>query len=324
MRTRLTDMLHLDHPLIMAPMFLVSNVAMVKEGMRCGVAGCIPALNYRTIEELRAAARALKAAKAEFGKGLPAGKAGAFGFNLIVNKSNPKAAKQLEALCEEGCDFIITSLGSPETTINAARKVGIKVFCDVTDLRFAQKVEALGADALIAVNNEAGGHRGDLSPKELIEQLRTHCTIPVISAGGVGTKAEMDRMLGYGAEGVSVGSPFIASVEAPITDDYKQACVQYNAQDIVLTERISGTPCTVINTPYVQKVGLRSPWLERMLNKNRKLKKWVKMLRFYIGMKATEVAAQQVTYKTVWVAGPSIQHSKAVEPVQAIVKRLVG
>ncbi len=317
MRTRLTDMLHLEHPLIMAPMFLVSNVAMVAEGMRCGVAGCIPALNYRTVEDLRTSARELKLAKAAIGKG-------SFGYNLIVNKSNPKAMAQLAALCEEGCDFIITSLGSPEATIKAAHAVGIKVFCDVTDLRFAQKVEALGADAVIAVNNEAGGHRGDLSPKDLIELLRKHCTIPVISAGGVGTKAEMDQMLAYGAEGVSVGSPFIASEEAPITDDYKQACVEYGAKDIVLTERISGTPCTVINTPYVQKVGLRSPWIERMLNKNKRLKKWVKMFRFYIGMKATEVAAQQVTYKTVWVAGPSIAHTKAVEPVREIVRSLVG
>jgi len=317
MRTRLTEMLHLEHPLIIAPMFLVSNTAMVKEGMRCGVAGCIPALNYRTVEELREAIRELKAAKVEFGKG-------AFGFNLIVNKSNPKTAKHLEVICEEGCDFIITSLGSPEETIRQAHAVGIKVFCDVTDLKFAQKVEALGADAVIAVNNEAGGHRGNLSPKDLIELLRKHCSIPVISAGGVGNKEEMDQMLAYGAEGVSVGSPFIASVEAPITDDYKQACVEYGANDIVLTERISGTPCTVINTPYVQKVGLRSPWLERMLNKNKSLKKWVKMLRFHIGMKATEVAAQQVTYKTVWVAGPSIGHTKAVEPVREIVKRLVG
>jgi len=317
MRTRLTDMLHLEHPLIMAPMFLVSNVAMVAEGMRCGVAGCIPALNYRTVEDLRTSARELKLAKAAIGKG-------SFGYNLIVNKSNPKAMAQLAALCEEGCDFIITSLGSPEATIKAAHAVGIKVFCDVTDLRFAQKVEALGADAVIAVNNEAGGHRGDLSPKDLIELLRKHCTIPVISAGGVGTKAEMDQMLAYGAEGVSVGSPFIASEEAPITDDYKQACVEYGAKDIVLTERISGTPCTVINTPYVQKVGLRSPWIERMLNKNKRLKKWVKMFRFYIGMKATEVAAQQVTYKTVWVAGPSIAHTKAVEPVKGIIGRLVG
>jgi nitronate monooxygenase len=310
-------MLRLEHPLIMAPMFLVSNVAMVKEGMACGVAGCIPALNYRTLEELRAALRELKATKAALGKG-------AYGFNLIVNKSNPKAAKQLEVLCQEGCDFIITSLGSPEETIKAAHSSGIKVFCDVTSLRFAQKVEALEADAVIAVNNEAGGHRGELSPQALIAQLKEHCTIPVISAGGVGTKAEMDRMLAYGAEGVSVGSPFIASVEAPITDDYKKACVEYGAEDIVLTERISGTPCTVINTPYVRKVGTRSPWIERTLNKNKSLKKWVKMLRFHIGMKATEVAAQQVTYKTVWVAGPSIGHTKAIEPVREIVRRLVG
>lgn len=317
MRTRLTDMLHLEHPLIMAPMFLVSNTAMVKEGMRCGVAGCIPALNYRTLEELRAACRELKAAKAECGKG-------AYGFNLIVNKSNPKAAKQLEVLCEEGSDFIITSLGSPEATIRAAHAAGIKVFCDVTDLRFAQKVEALGADALIAVNNEAGGHRGRIAPKELIALLKAHCALPVVSAGGVGNKEELERMLSYGADGVSVGSPFIASVEAPITDEYKQACVQYGADDIVLTERISGTPCTVINTPYVRKVGTRSPWLERVLNRNKRLKKWVKMLRFYIGMKATEAAAQQVTYKTVWVAGPSIRHTKAVEPVREIIKRLVG
>lgn len=317
MTTPLTKMLQLEHPLIMAPMFLVSNVAMTTEGMRYGIAGCIPALNYRTIEELRAATRELKAAKAQLGKG-------AFGFNLIVNKSNPKAQKQLEALCEEGCDFIITSLGSPETTIKHAHAAGIKVFCDVTDLRFAQKVQALGADAVIAVNNEAGGHRGELGPKELIQLLKQQCTIPVISAGGVGDKAEMDQMLGFGADGVSVGSPFIASLEASITAEYKQACVDFGAQDIVLTERISGTPCTVINTPYVQRVGTRSPWIERVLNKNRKLKKWVKMFRFYIGMKATEVAAQQVTYKTVWVAGPSIQHTKKVEPVKAIIARLVS
>lgn len=298
-------------------MFLVSNTAMVKEGMRCGVAGCIPALNYRTIEELRAAARELRSAKLELGKG-------AYGFNLIVNKSNPRAAKQLEALCEEGCDFLITSLGGPAATIKAAHRAGIKVFCDVTDLRYAQKVEALGADALIAVNNEAGGHRGGHSPEELITLLKQHCRIPVISAGGVGDRAGLDRMLACGADGVSVGSPFIASVESPITDAYKQACVDHGADDIVLTERISGTPCTVINTPYVRRIGTRSPWLERVLNRNRRLKKWVKMLRFRMGMKTTEAAAQKATYRTVWVAGPSIAHTRAVEPVRAIIERIVG
>ncbi len=314
MATSLKDLLDIKYPIIQAPMFLVSNVAMVKEAMRGGIAGCIPALNYRTLDELRAALKELKAVKPE---------GGSFGFNLIVNKSNVKYRNQLEVICEEGCDFIITSLGSPAETIYEAHKVGIRVFCDVVDLKFAKKVEDLGADAIIAVNNEAGGHRGNISPENLIKELNANCNIPVISAGGVGCKADIDEMLSYGAAGVSVGSPFIASIEANVTQDYKQACVDYGADDIVMTERISGTPCTVINTPYVQKIGTKSTWIENLLNKNRKLKKWVKMVRFSIGMKATEKAAKKATYKTVWVAGPSIEHTKAILPVKDIIDKLV-
>ena len=244
----LTSLLQITHPVIMAPMFLVSNTKMVIEGMKSGVAGCIPALNYRTLEELKSAIHELKAAKVP---------GGSFGFNLIVNKSNVKYKEQLRILCEEKVDFILTSLGSPEETINEAHKVGIKVFCDVTDLAFAKKVESFGADALVAVNNQAGGHRGNISPEELIKSLNENTSLPVISAGGVGSKADLDRMLSYGAVGVSVGSPFIASIESGVSQEYKQACVDYGAKDIVMTERISGTPCTVINTPYVQKVGTK-------------------------------------------------------------------
>ena len=310
----LTSLLQITHPVIMAPMFLVSNTKMVIEGMKSGVAGCIPALNYRTLEELKSAIQELKAAKVP---------GGSFGFNLIVNKSNVKYKEQLRILCEEKVDFILTSLGSPEETINEAHKVGIKVFCDVTDLAFAKKVESLGADALVAVNNQAGGHRGNISPEELIKSLNENTSLPIISAGGVGSKADFDKMLSYGAVGVSVGSPFIASIESGVSQEYKQACVDYGAKDIVMTERISGTPCTVINTPYVQKVGTKQTWLETLLNKNKSLKKWVKMIRFYIGMKATEKAATQVTYKTVWVAGPSIENTKAILPVAEIVAKLV-
>jgi len=296
-------------------MFLVSNTAMVIEAMKSGIAGCIPALNYRTLDELKVAIQELKAAKVE---------GGSFGFNLIVNKSNIKYKEQLRVICEEGCDFIITSLGSPEETINQAQKAGIKVFCDVVDLKFAKKVEDLGADAAIAVNNEAGGHRGNMSPEALIKALKSNLKIPVISAGGVGCKADIDKMIGYGADGVSVGSPFIASLEAGVTSEYKQACVDYGAEDIVMTERISGTPCTVINTPYVQKIGTKQTWLESVLNKNKKLKKWVKMIRFSIGMNATKNAATKATYKTVWVAGPSIENTKAILPVKAIVNNLIN
>ena len=315
MKTKLTQLLSIKYPIIQAPMFLVSNTAMVIEAMKSGIAGCIPALNYRSLDDLRAAIIELKAAKVD---------GGSFGFNLIVNKSNIKYKGQLEVICEEGCDFIITSLGSPEETINQCKKVGIKVFCDVVDLKFAKKVEELGADAIIAVNNEAGGHRGNMTPEALIKELVTNCKIPVISAGGVGCKADIDEMLGYGAEGVSVGSPFIASTEANVTQEYKQACVDYGEDDIIMTERISGTPCTVINTPYVQKIGTKQTWIESVLNKNKKLKKWVKMIRFSIGMNATKNAATKVTYKTVWVAGTSIEHTKEILSTRDIVAKLVN
>ncbi|MFK7115023.1 nitronate monooxygenase [Flavobacterium oreochromis] len=313
-KTTLTELLDIKHPIIMAPMFLVSNTAMVIEGMKAGVAGCIPALNYRTLEELRNAIKELKAAKVE---------GGSFGFNLIVNKSNIKYKEQLRVLCEEKVDFIITSLGSPEETILEAHKVGIKVFCDVTDLKFAKKVESLKADAIIAVNNQAGGHRGDVDPEKLIKLLDKNTSLPVISAGGVGCKADLNKMLNYGAIGVSIGSLFIPSDEANVSQEYKQACVDYGAKDIVMTEKISGTPCTVINTPYVQKIGTKLNWLERFLNTNKSLKKWAKLIRFMIGNNAVTKAATQATYKTVWVAGPTIEYSKSIQPVHKIIEGLI-
>lgn len=310
----LQKMLNIKHPIIMAPMFLVSNVAMVVEAMKGGIAGCIPALNYRTHQELENAINQLQQQKVE---------GGAYGFNLIVNKSNVKYHSQLETICNLGADFIITSLGSPKETIVKAHKVGIKVFCDVTDLSYAKKVEELGADAIIAVNNQAGGHRGNMSPEKLIPLLKKNCNIPVISAGGVGNKKQLNEMLDLGAEGVSIGSPFIASTEASVSNEYKQACVDYGQKDIVMTEKISGTPCTVINTPYMQKIGTKTSAFERFLNKNKTLKKYVKMLRFVKGMNAVTKAATEATYKTVWVAGPSIEHTNQIVPVSKIIERFV-
>lgn len=225
---------------------------------------------------------------------------------------------------EERVDFFITSLGSPRKVIEFAHAVGIKVFCDVTDVEYAKKVAVLGADAVIAVNNQAGGHAGKLGAKELIRELKKEISIPVISAGGVGNHAELEKIMDYGADGFSIGTVFIASDEASVSDEYKQACIDYGAKDVVMTTKLSGTPCTVIQTPYVQEIGTKQSGLERFLNKNKRLKKWFKALTFYKGMKSLEKAAFGATYKTVWCAGPSIEHVKAVKPVQDIVNALVG
>jgi nitronate monooxygenase len=310
----LTEMLDIKYPIIMAPMFLVTNAKMMIEAINAGIAAAVPALNYRTDEEFRAAITEIRAHTPH--KGL--------GVNLIVNKSNIKQKQQLATCVELKVDFIITSLGSPAKVIAACKPYGIKVFCDVVEEKYAMKVEALGADGVIAVNRNAGGHAGNLTAEQLIPLLKKHCTIPVISAGGVGTAEEGKRILALGADGLSIGSPFIASEEADISNEYKQACVEYGKEDIVMTTKISGTPCSVINTPYVKSVGTKQNWLEKVLSKNRRLKKWIKMFTFLKGMKAINKAAFSHTYKTVWCAGPSIEHTTGILPVKEIVKRLVG
>ena len=92
-----------------------------------------------------------------------------------------------------------------------------------------------------------------------------------------------------------MGSIFIATKEAPVSQEYKDACVNFGAKDIVLTTKLSGTPCTVINTPYVQKIGTSQNFLERLLNKNKRLKKWFKAITFMRGMKSLQGHFQQHT-----------------------------
>ncbi len=307
----LTDLLQIEHPIIMAPMFLVSDVKMVKAAVDAGITGVIPALNYRSIQDLSDAISELKNYSDK-----------PFGINLIVNKSNVYYKKQLKTCIDLRVPFIITSLGNPKETIQEAKKVGTKVFCDVVNLDYAKKVESLGADAVIAVNSNAGGHAGNLKPEELIPLLASNCKIPVISAGGVGTYREMQDILNLGACGLSVGSPFIATKEAPVSEDYKEACVKFGKNDIVLTDKLSGTPCTVINTPYVKAQNIQSGWFERTIKRNRFLKKWFKMITALKGMNSLRKAAFNVTYKTVWCAGPSIEHSRSVESIASVVKRL--
>jgi len=307
----LTDILNIQYPVIVAPMFLISNTEMVLEALEYGATAAFPALNYRSIEELKNAIEHIRSKSDK-----------PFGVNLIVNKSNLKYKSQLDLLLEMKVDFIITSLGSPEETINLCKPLGIKVFCDVVDVQYAQKVEALGADAVIAVNNRAGGHCGKLSQFDLVTAIQKKCKLPVISAGGISTFAQFNEAMAMGASGVSVGTIFLAAREANISQEYRDALIQYGEKDIVLTTKMSGSHLTVINTPYVQSLGTEASFLERILNKNKTLKKYVKLLLAFKGMKAIENATFKSTYKTVWCAGPSIEHIHSIRPMKEILKDL--
>jgi len=307
----LDKLLGIDYPIIVAPMFLVSNTRMIKAALENGVTAAFPALNYRTDKDLRSAILEVKAFSSK-----------PFGVNLIVNKSNPRYKDQLRTLLELRVDYIITSLGNPKEVIEKCRTMGIKVFCDVVDLNYAKKVEDLGADGVIAVNNRAGGHSGSLSPQALITLLKENCSIPIISAGGIGRGQDLANAMAWGAAGASIGTIFIACAESDVSPEYKQAMIDYGQEDIVMTTKLSGSALTVINTPYVQQLGTKANALEWILHHNKALKKYAKMLIAFRGMKAVEKAAFGATYKTVWCAGPAIEHVKRIRPIGEIIQEL--
>lgn len=311
--TALTEMLGCRYPILAAPMFLVSNVDMVVAASEAGAVGTFPALNYRPIEAYR---KALTEIKSRTQKPI--------GVNIIVNKSNTRQNEDLAHALDVGVELLITSLGSPKTVIEEAHKNGAKVICDVTNLEHALKVQDLGADGVIAVGTGAGGHAGPISPFVLLPWLKNHLKIPVVAAGGVASGRGLLAALSLGAAGVSVGTRFIASREATIDPSYKKAVVDADPEDIVLTERVSGTPASVINTEYVQKMGLTLPWWVKTLKNQPLSKKWVVPLIHYLGMRSLEEAAGKPTWKTVWSAGQSVGLIDDIRSCQQIIQDFVS
>lgn len=314
--TELTRMMGTRFPLIMAPMFLVSNEAMMRAALDEGISGAFPTLNYRNEGELEKVLSNLNAYRDE--QNSP----GNYGVNLIVQRTNPLYKKHLEICVEHKVSFYITSLGNPAEVIKQAHSYGAKVFCDVTNMEHARKVHEQGCDGFIAVGQGAGGHAGPNPLHILVPALRDAFPgKPVIAAGGIADGRGLAAVLAMGASGASVGTRFIASQEATVNEAYKQAIVDSGMEDIVLTTKISGTPCTIINTPYAKKIGYKQNWIERFLSNNKKTRKYFKMWVQYMGMKKLEKSVLPADYKTLWSAGQSVQRIEDVATVHDIISR---
>lgn len=316
-KNTLTEALQINFPLIMAPMFLVSNFEMVEAGMQSGIMGTFPSLNFRKEGELGSILQKLNKVKIE--KKL----SGNFGVNLIVQKSNPLYEKHLAICVQNKVPFYITSLGSPKEVIEKAHSYGAKVYCDVTNIVHAQKCFDLGCDGFIAVGQAAGGHAGPNSLQVLIPSLHKHFPkTPVVAAGGIATGEGLLSVLALGAAGVSVGTRFIASEEAKVNKAYKSAIVDSKMDDIVFTTKISGTPCTIINTPYAKKIGYTQNWFEKLLSNNNTTKKYFKMLVQIRGMQKLERSVKPANYDTLWCAGQSVELIDDILPCAKIIERM--
>lgn len=306
----------LKTPIVMAPMFLVSNISMLKASIDAGIMGVFPSLNFRNDGELNEVLKELMQYKSNKSQG-------SIGVNLIVQKSNILFEKHLAICVANKVPFYITSLGSPVKVIEEAHKYGAKVYCDVTNLVHAKKCYDLGCDGFIAVGQGAGGHAGNNPLQVLIPALhREFPTIPVIAAGGIATGEGLLSAMALGACAASIGTRFIASTEASVSNEYKSGIVNSEMDDIVLTEKISGTPCTIINTPYAKKIGYTQNWFEKLMSRNKRTKKYFKMLIQLKGMRLLKKSTLAGSYETLWCAGKSVSLIHDVKPIAEIVKQI--
>ena len=246
------------------------------------------------------------------------------GMNALIEKSSRRYHERMvgwvEGALEEGVRFFVTSLGNPRWVVDLAHAAGGRVYHDVTERRWALKAVDAGVDGLIAVNRRAGGHPGDRTVDALLDEVGD-LGLPVVCAGGVGSKREFVQALDLGYAGVQMGTRFIATHECGASDAYKQAIVAAEEDDIVWTERITGVPVAVIRTPFIDRTGTQASPLSRRLLRGRRTKKWMRTfftLRSLWRLKRASLD-ESGTHEY-WQAGRSVAAVNAILPAGSIVR----
>ncbi len=302
-------------PLICGPMYPCSNPELVAAVSEAGGLGVVQPLSLTYVHgyEYRAGLRYIKSLTSR-----------PFGFNALIEASNRTYLERMKGwidiALEEGIRFFITSLGDPKWVCERVHAVGGFVYHDVTEAKWAQKGVKGGVDGLIAVNSRAGGHAGTRSAEALLEELRPF-GLPLVAAGGVGSAEEFARHIAMGYAAVQLGTRFIVTPECTASEAYKQAIIAAGEDDIVLTERLTGVPVSVIRNAYVQKLGTRAGPFARWMLRGRRRKHWMRTLYTLNSLRRLRQSLSSADTSTdYWQAGKSVAGIHSTLPAAQIVK----
>ncbi len=252
----LPPVLHkLRFPVIGSPLFIISNPKLVIAQCKAGVVGSMPALNARPASQLDEWLAEITEALAAHDQAHPESPAAPFAINQIVHKSNDRLEQDMALCVKYKVPIYITSLGAREEINQAAHSYGGVVLHDIINNAFARKAIEKGADGLIAVAAGAGGHAGVKSPFALIQEIRQWFDGPVALSGAIASGGAVLAAQAMGADFAYIGSAFIATEEARAADDYKQAVVDCNSDDIVYTNLFTGVHGNYL-APSIRKAGL--------------------------------------------------------------------
>ena len=228
MKTRVTELLQIEYPIIQGGMAWVAEhhlAAAVSEAGGFGLIGAASAPPEIVREEIR---------KAKELTDKP------FGVNIML--LNPNADEVAKIVVEEGIQAVTTGAGNPEKYMSMWKEAGVKVIPVVASVAMAKRMERYGADAVVAEGMEAGGHIGNQTTMALIPQIVDAVNIPVIAAGGIGDGRGIAASFMLGAEGVQMGTRFVVADESIVHENYKNRIVKAKDIDSVVTGQSTGHP----------------------------------------------------------------------------------
>jgi len=314
--TLFTQDAKVEVPLICGPMYPCSNYELVAAVSEAGGLGVVQPVSLTFVhkQDFRQALRDIKAITNK-----------PIGMNALIEKSSKRYHEKMvgwvDIALEEGVRFFITSLGNPKWVVDTVSQVGGVVYHDVTERKWALKGLEGGAQGLIAVNNRAGGHAGAKTREQLFDELQD-LDVPLVCAGGIGDEKQYLAAMQLGYAACQLGTRFIATKECTSSVPYKEAIVHSKEQDIVLSERITGVPVSIINTGYIQSQGTKPGKIASWLLKHPKGKHWMRM--FYTirsAFKLRKSSMDEDGKQEYWQAGKSVAGIDKIEAAGDIVQR---
>lgn len=259
---RITKLFSIDYPIVQAGMVWASGWKLASAVSNAGGLGLIGAGSMYPHMLKEHIQKCKKATSKPFGVNLP----------LLY----PEVNKHIEIIIEEGVKIVFTSAGNPKTWTEYLKEKGITVVHVVSSSKFALKSEEAGCDAVVAEGFEAGGHNGreETTTMVLVPAVTDAITIPVIAAGGIATGRQMLAAMVLGAEGVQVGSRFVASEEASSHRNFKNAIINAAEGDTHLSMKTL-TPVRLLKNKFYEQVaaaekrGATIEELKELLSKGR-------------------------------------------------------
>lgn len=238
MKTRITELLGCEYPIIQGGMAWVAEHKLASAVSNSGGVGLIAGGNA-PIDYLREQIRLCKEKTDK-----------PFGVNIMLMSDNADDLAQL--VIDEGVSVVTTGAGNPGKYISAWKEAGVKVIPVVPSVALARRMEKAGADAVVAEGTESGGHIGENTTMCLVPQVVDAVSIPVIAAGGIADGRGMAASFMLGAEGVQIGTRFLASEECQIHKTFKELVIKAKDTDSIVTGRYTGHPCRNIKTKFAK------------------------------------------------------------------------